>query len=177
MLLFFIQLKFGEVPDCAAWSKGQEIEQSDHRWLHPNRKSSGSFCVATRAFSAYRGIGRVIHAILSISIWKTIISQYSYSDAQLNDTATLAAISDIGLEAPFGTDDCFDETETFDPFLNLDLGNFIEEVFSKPPDKTDVAREYAVPDVEQLPPLLPSLVPNTMLSSLINIHNRKKNLN
>jgi len=83
-------------------------------------------------------------------------------DAQLNDTATLAAISDIGLEAPFGTDDCFDETETFDPFLNLDLGNFIEEVFSKPPDKTDVAREYAVPDVEQLPPLLPSLEPSNL---------------
>ena len=74
---------------------------------------------------------------------------------------------DLLFLSAFGTDDCFDETETFDPFLNLDLGNFIEEVFSKPPDKTDVAREYAVPDVEQLPPLLPSLVPNTMLSSRI----------
>ena len=94
-------------------------------------------------------------------------SQFAYSDAQLDNAATLAAISDLELEAPSGADDCFDETETFDPFLNPDLGNFIEEVYSKPPDKTDVAMEYAVPDVEPLPPLLPSLVPNTMLSSPI----------
>ena len=104
-------------------------------------------------------------SILPILLRTTLKSQFAYSDTQLDDAATLAAISDLGLEAPSGVDDCFDDTGTFDPFLGLNLGNFIEEVFSKPPEKKNFAMEYAIPDVQPLPPLLPTLVPNTMLSS------------
>ena len=76
----------------------------------------------------------------------------------------MKAISDLEIDVPSDDDGCLDGTGTADPFLNLNLGKFIEEVFTKPSDKTDVAFEYAVPDMGPLPPLLPSLVRNSMLS-------------
>lgn len=172
----------GKGPERAAWSRGSEIEWSDIiRWLHAECASrgksarwslfpsSGSFCVATRASSTPCG-GRWVmqwqyyYAWMLSLTWSTF--QFIHSNVELDDTATLKAISDLGIDVPSDDDGGLDGTGTSDPFLNLNLGDFIEDVFStKPTDKTDVAVEYNVPDMGPLPPLLPSLVRNSMLST------------
>ena len=79
--------------------------------------------------------------------------QFIHSNAELDDAATLKSIGDIGIEVP-SDDDGLDGTDSFDPFLKPNLGDFIEETFSKVSENSDVAVEGP------LLPILPSLVQN-----------------
>ena len=77
------------------------------------------------------------------------------------DAATLNAMSELGLSIPSDDNALDGMVVTSDPFLNVALGGLIGELFPNPLDRNGAVAEH--PNMDPLPPLLPSLGRNSML--------------